>query len=168
MSTDTYDEVIKVGVINSALFDYNRALRGTKINNEVVRCGMGTTSFTVCPDGEITTCQEKLSNPTHIIGDVDNGIDKEEHQRFLMWYVQKFNELQCPNNCSPIIKMMCLSRQCPSRLEDLDFQLSTSICKSHKMQYRLAKRLRTLLNGSILPRLQMAFELKVKEEEQCL
>lgn len=87
MSTDTYDEVIKVGVINSALFDYNRALRGTKINNEVVRCGMGTTSFTVCPDGEITTCQEKLSNPTHIIGDVDNGIDKEEHQRFLMWYV---------------------------------------------------------------------------------
>lgn len=133
----------------------------SKFNNSLERCGLGTTSFSVTPSGLIVPCQEKISNPTWIIGDVNNGIDTKKHTDFLAWYNEKINtELVCQKECpDPELKKFCLARNiCPSRLEDLDFQFNSSICYSTQANYSCANRMRFLLSKSILPKVKLFLE----------
>lgn len=135
---------------------FNRA----KFNNEVMKCGMGTTTFSVTPDGLIVPCQEKVSNPTWVLGDVNNGgFDEKKHKEFLEWYIERMNHLSCPNNCDNFIRRYCLQRQCSSRLEDLDFKLSSSICAQSKIQAKFGNRLWHLVHDSLLPEVRAAFTI---------
>lgn len=141
---------------------YNRA----KLNNEIMKCGMGTYTMSVTPDGKIVPCQEKISNPTWIIGDVNNGgYDYDKHREFLIWYLNKVDEIQCPNNCTPECKKFCLQRLCSSRLEDIDFKLKSSLCLSTKTQMKIMSRIWYLIHDSWLAGVRESFS--IKEEKVC-
>lgn len=61
------------------------------------RCGLGTTSLGVSPNGDFFGCQEHntygAENPEDIflIGNIDTGIDKERHLKLLNSYVKSLN-----------------------------------------------------------------------------
>lgn len=135
---------------------YNTA----KFNNQVVKCGMGTTTFSVTPDGDIVPCQEKISNPTWILGNVNNGgYDFKQHEKFLKWYIRSMETIHCPNNCGDLTKKYCLQRQCSSRLEDLKFKMTSSICASSKIQAQIAMKLWHLVHDSMLEEVRVAFSI---------
>jgi uncharacterized protein len=112
-----------------------------KFNNNVLRCGLGTTGCGITPDGKIVPCQEKISNPTIILGDINNGIDENIHKAFLSDYFNKVNNIACDKGCSEKIQLNCISTLCPSRLEDLNFNLSTPHCVFIRMSNQVANRL---------------------------
>ena len=116
------------------------------IDNEVQRCGMGTISCSVTFDGKIIPCQEKLPNPNpnHIIGNIYEGINKAKVEEYIQWYLKQIQNIKCPEKCDNKIHLLCKSVACPSRLEDLNFKLSTSHCYSNIALYRLAMRLNYL------------------------
>lgn len=114
------------------------------IDNEIQRCGMGTISCSVTFDGKIIPCQEKLPNPNHIIGNIYEGIDKAKVEEYIQWYLKQIQNIKCPEKCDNKIHLLCKSVACPSRLEDLNFKLSTSHCYSNIALYRLAMRLNYL------------------------
>lgn len=159
--------VIRVSGLTTGVLDFNRVIEDkSKFNNHILRCGLGTTTFTVCPNGDITTCQERLSHPTHIIGNVKDGIDFNKHLEFLKWYYEKLKELKCPFDCSSSTMRFCLQRICPSRLEDMDFRLSTALCKSEKIEASISSRLWKLTRDSSLSGLRYIFKNYEEEEEE--
>lgn len=131
---------------------------GLKFNNAMKRCGLASTTFSVCPNGDIAPCQEKISCPTWIVGNVNNGgIDCKKHEEFLNWYWNKIHTLTCKKDCPINVRAFCLSNTCPSRLEDQDFKMSSSHCWSTKKMYMAAERLRMLSYGSIIPTVNRYF-----------
>lgn len=125
-----------------------------KFNNNIERCGLGTTSCAVTPSGDIIPCQEKASNPTFVIGNVNNGIDEVAHKEFLQWYFEKINNIVCDRGCSERERLLCLSNICPSRLEDMGFQISTSSCAFTRQFARASARLHFLCANSGLIKIQ--------------
>ena len=106
-----------------------------------MRCGLGTTSCAVIPNGDIIPCQEKSSNPTTILGNIFTGINEDIHKNYLMDYFNKINNIECDKGCSEKDKLICLSHLCPSRLEDLNYQFSTATCAFSRMAAKTTLRL---------------------------
>lgn len=106
-----------------------------------MRCGLGTTSCAVIPNGDIIPCQEKSSNPTTILGNVFTGINEDIHKHYLMDYFNKINNIECDKGCSEKDKLICLSHLCPSRLEDLNYKFSTATCAFSRMATKITLRL---------------------------
>lgn len=117
-------------------------------NNNIERCGLGTTTCAITTNGEIVPCQEKTSNPTIIIGNVETGIDKEIHKEFLINYFNKINGISCDKGCEQKAKLNCLSDICPSRYEDLNYNFSTSSCAFIRTSTSVANRLHFLCANS--------------------
>lgn len=136
---------IMVDPLNSDFNKTNLAIENNlKFNNTIMRCGLGTTGCAITPDGKIVPCQEKISHPTIILGDLDSGIDKNIHKAFLIDYFEKVNNISCDKGCSEKIQLNCVSDLCPSRLEDLNFALSSPHCVFTRMSNQVANRLHYL------------------------
>ena len=134
-----------------------------KYNNSLHRCGLGTTSCAITPEGFIIPCQEKTSNPTYILGDVFNGIDPKKHEEFLKQYITALNEMVCDKVCSNLKECVhCLSNICPSRLEDLKFQFSSATCYFNRITLKVTNRLFTLCHLNNNPWMQNYFQREVK------
>ena len=121
---------------------------------------MGTTSCAITPTGDIVPCQEKISNPTWILGDVFNGIDANKHKEFLKWYIDNMNNnFTCDRLCRTNKEAVhCFSNICPSRLEDLNFKSSTSECIFNRTNLRIANRLFMLCYKNINPLMENYFQ----------
>lgn len=160
-----YDKLLKghrppsVRFLSSAVQQLDRYPEGgLKFNNEMKRCGLATTSFSICPNGDISPCQEKISNPTWIVGNVNNsGIDPKKHEEFLNWYWKQMNNFNCEEKCSQKCRTYCFSNICPSRLEDLHFKNSSSTCYYTKALVEVADRIWRLTSGTINPMLRDYF-----------
>lgn len=123
-----------------------------KFNNNLMRCGLGTTSCAITPQGKIVPCQEKISNPTFILGDVYTGIDSNKHKEYLEWYIDKLNNYVCDRVCMTTKECVhCLSNICPSRMEDLEFKTSTADCIYTRVNLRITNRLFKLCAFKINP-----------------
>ncbi len=134
-----------------------------KFDNKVFRCGLGTTSCGITTDGKIVPCQEKNSCPSIVLGDVYNGINPDIHQQFLENYFDKISQLTCADgNCSMKECLFCLSSICPSRLEDLDYQISNATCTFKNINTKVGSRLYLLCNNSINDKIASYF---IKEDE---
>ena len=135
-----------------------------KFNNEILRCGLGTTSCGVAPNGDIVPCQESTScSNLHAIGNVNNGgIDYNIHEQFLKNYWEKINNITCNLGCSDRQKKLCLSDLCPSRLEDFNFKITSPKCITLRMIEKITARLYFLCNHSMNPLISKYF----KEGEQ--
>ena len=143
------NEIIKVDPLVSFFDNANLALNEKLFfNNHVLRCGLGTTTCAVTPTGDIVPCQEKISCPTTILGNIFSGIDYKKHKEFLIDYFTKVNNIKCDLGCSEKECLNCLSNVCPSRLEDLDFKFSTSTCAFIRTATSIASRLHLLCNNS--------------------
>ena len=97
-------------------------------DNRILRCGLGTTSCGITPTGKIVSCQEKISTELNVIGDIYNGISPILHKQYLLKYYNQINSINCEKQCCPHNQILCMNNFCPSRLEDLNFQISTSSC----------------------------------------
>jgi uncharacterized protein len=136
---------------------------GLYFNNHLFRCGLGTTSCAITPDGSIIPCQEKISNPTTILGDVWNGIQPELHEKFLNNYIQELNNFTCSLHLSTTKECLhCISTICPSRLEDLNYKFSTPTCIFNRITLRVANRLHMLCYQRLNPIMSLYFN----EEEE--
>ena len=142
--------------VNPIIDYYNKIAtsidKGLYFNNHLFRCGLGTTSCAITPDGKIIPCQEKISNPTYILGDIWNGIDPVSHKKFLNDYIDNLNNLTCTLRCSTLKECLhCISTICPSRLEDLNYKLSTPTCIFNRVTLRIANRLNLICYQSLNP-----------------
>ena len=139
-----------------------------KFNNEIMRCGLGTTTCAITPNGDIVPCQEKISNPTYILGHIDNGINSDKHKEFLNWYFNQINNIKCDKGCSEKERLLCLSDTCPSRLEDLNFKFSTANCAFMRASIRVASRLHYLCANSANDNVRTYFnEGSVGNDQSC-
>lgn len=157
--------VLKLTTVNTMLAEWNDIILHTPFfDNALIRCGTGTSTFSVTPDGRITTCQERLSVPTHVIGDVDNNINPEKHKEYLDWYWSNINKLSCDGKCTPQIRALCLSNVCPSRMEDVNFHITSSQCLSTQAMAEVCDKLWFLTHHTINPRVRMAFGVETEGE----
>lgn len=117
-------------------------------NNSINRCGLGTTTCAICPNGDIVPCQEKTSCPTTILGNVDTGINPSIHKQFLINYFENVNSLSCDKGCDAKSRLNCISSLCPSRMEDLNYKFSTSECAFVRMGTKIAAKLHLLCASS--------------------
>lgn len=127
-------------------------------NNEILRCGLGTTSCAITPEGKIIPCQEKISTPNTILGDIQNGIDIQIHKNYLINYFNKVNNIKCDKGCNTKDRLICLSHLCPSRLEDLNYNISTATCMFSRMAIKVALRLHFLCANSSKINIRLYFE----------
>lgn len=117
-------------------------------NNDIDRCGLGTTTCAISPNGDIVPCQEKTSCPTVVLGTVDTNIQADVHKTFLIDYFNKINSISCDKGCEHKVKLNCLSDVCPSRMEDLNYKFSTSACAYMRTATAVANRLHFLCSNS--------------------
>ena len=159
---NNHDKVIKVSPLTKVFNKIDYSISGNlKFNNNIFRCGLGTTSCAITPSGGIVPCQEKISSPTYIIGDIDNGIDAKKHEDFLNNYIKKLDDFSCDRMCQSLKECVhCLSNICPSRLEDLNFKISTSSCIFNRVTLRVTNRLYMLCSNNINPWMQKYFDTK--------
>ncbi len=150
---NTPKKVIKVDPIIKTYNKIHASLSNNlKYNNNLLRCGLGTTSCAITPKGEIVPCQEKISNPTFILGDIYKGIDANKHKEYLDWYIDKLNNYICDRLCMTTKECVhCLSNICPSRMEDLNFKTSTADCVYTRVNLRITNRLFRLCAFKINP-----------------
>lgn len=149
---------IHVNPINSYFLKINSIFKGElTFENRVLRCGLGTTSCAITPKGDIIPCQEKISKPTIILGNVKTGIDEKIHENYLRQYFTNVNTIHCNKNCKFRTKLICLSDLCPSRLEDLNYKISTSSCAFVRTATEVAVRLFFLCQADISPHIREFF-----------
>ena len=126
-------------------------------NNRIDRCGLGTNTCAITPNGEIVPCQEKTSCPTIILGDVNTGIQADIHKAFLIDYFNKINSISCDKGCEHKAKLNCLADICPSRFEDLNYQFSTASCAFIRTATAVANRLHYLCSNSSYRHIRLYF-----------
>lgn len=124
---------------------------GPLFANSLLRCGMGTTTFSVTPNGRIVPCQERISDPTFVIGNVFDGIDEDKHKEFLEWYWKNVNTIKCQKPCQPYVRGMCFGDTCPASLEDTNFKVQSTSCTMKQWGFDVAYRIYYLTYGSIDP-----------------
>ena len=155
------DEAIKVDQLIKSYNKIEQSLSGNlKYNNSLFRCGLGTTSCAITPSGDIIPCQEKISSPTWILGNVFDGINPIKHKEFLKWYIDNLNNnFTCDSLCRTVKETVhCFSEICPSRLEDLKFKTSTSECIFNRTNLRIANRLFMQCYQNINPLMENYFK----------
>ena len=83
-------------------------------NNDVWRCGLGTTSVGVGCDGKIYPCQEQSSTLSDDIGDVFTGIDKDKHWAHIQSYMEAIDFIG-KNHEQSNWNLFLLNEICPNR-----------------------------------------------------
>lgn len=150
---------ILVDPLNKMFSNISQATMGNiKFNNHIMRCGLGTTTCAITTDGKIVPCQEKTSCPTTILGDIKNGINPNLHQKYLNEYFSAVNQITCDKGCNERERLLCLAELCPSRLEDLNYQISTAHCGFIRMATKYAAKLHFLCSHDINPMISTYFE----------
>ena len=145
----------------------NSSQGSTKFYNGVMRCGLGTVTCGVAPNGDIIPCQEKNSKNNFAIGNVFTGIDPIKHEVFLMNYLDKLNNFVCDRGCNTKDKLYCLSNFCPSRFEDMNYSKSTASCAFSRMSTKVAARLYFLCADSCHENIKYYFQDKGGEPTPC-
>lgn len=87
--------------------------KNNKFDTSYFRCGLGTTSCAITPEGDIVTCMDYISTKKHIIGNVFSGINKILHENYLLFYKDKIDNLQCEKDS--------FSLRCWRQIEDNNF-----------------------------------------------
>lgn len=126
-------------------------------NNTIMRCGLGTNTCAITPTGDIVPCQEKTSSPTVVLGNIYTGINSKIHEEFLNNYFNSINKVTCDKNCSNKARLLCASNICPSRMEDLNYRISSAECIFHKVTAKVASRLHLLCADSFNPYIRSYF-----------
>lgn len=126
-------------------------------NNNIGRCGLGTTTCAITPDGRVIPCQEKTSNPTIVLGTVEKGIDTTAHQNYLEEYWDKINNFTCEWKCSERERLLCLADICPSRMEDQNYKISSPLCVFNRISAKIAAKLHFLCANSVNPYIRQYF-----------
>lgn len=122
-----------------------------RFDNTPNRCGMGTTSIGVSPDGTINPCQEENSTKKYEIGNVYDGIDTEKHIAYLEHYMNIMNNLHCDYFCPPNLRMFCFNAQCPNGIIRNNGKISSGKCIFSKAIRAVAVKLKMLLGLNIRP-----------------
>lgn len=130
----------------------------THFHNGPIRCGLGTTSCGIAPNGDIIPCQERTSKKGYDIGNIFEGIDPIKHENFLNNYLNKLNNFVCDKGCSTKNKLYCLINCCPARFEDLNYQKSSAECAFIRVSSKVAARLRFLCADSYHPNIKYYFQ----------
>lgn len=126
--------------------------------NGVMRCGLGTTTCGIAPNGDIVPCQEKTSKSDNNIGNVFTGIDAKKHEEFLKNYLNYINNITCNKGCNEKDRLYCLTNFCPSRLEDLNYNHSSAECAFNRISTKIAARLHFLCADSCHTNIHSYFE----------
>ena len=99
------------------------------------RCGLGTSTCGIAPNGDILSCHDKSSSySTLVLGNVvTGGINKSIHEQFLYEAVKKINSTACcEDNLNCDLHQWCASRFCIVRLEDFNYYINTAECAFSK------------------------------------
>lgn len=151
--------VIQIDPLNNLYKNVNLALNNNLyFNNNIMRCGLGTTTCAITPNEEIIPCQEKISNPSIILGKLDTGIDSKIHKEYLIDYFNKVNNLECDKGCSLKEQLNCLADICPSRMEDLNYNFSSSSCAFTRTTTKVANRLHYLCANNLREKVRKYFQ----------
>lgn len=120
-------------------------------HNGLNRCGMGTTSIGISPDGTFHPCQEENSTTDYVIGNINDGIDKEAHIRYLQSYFDIMSNLHCEEPCPINMKLYCFNQQCPNQILHRNGKISTAKCAYLKTMKFVAAKFVLLLRNNIRP-----------------
>lgn len=126
-------------------------------NNRLLRCGLGTTGIGVMPNGDLIPCHEKVGNPIYIIGNVRDGINPAKHKQFLEDYFNGVSNCTLARPTSQKIANILLYNTCPSRLEDINYEMKTSLIVFEEEIARVGEKMRQLCYNNINPRMQQYF-----------
>lgn len=118
-------------------------------DNNILRCGMGTTTCSLCPSGIIVPCQEEITCPKNIIGNIDTGIDFALHKDFLENYYKNIEKNRCSKGCPTECYQLCQMMVCPSRMLQNDFNTYKTDCQFNQAVYNAFAPLFRLLRGNI-------------------
>lgn len=118
--------------------------------NDILRCGLGTTSIGITFDGKLMACQEEnsISSSDAYIGDVFNGINKEKHKKYLLKYWEIIEDLSCNKPCDTNVKMFCFNSQCPNQIIK-NGKISVGKCIYNKAIHTVGARFNLLLRDNI-------------------
>lgn len=143
---------------------------------EIFRCGLGTTSASVGPNGDIYSCQEQVTNDGEenlfYMGNIREGINKERHTNLLNEY-RVLSPVYCEEQgwcgeCS--FNKICNKICCPSmskvRFNNF-FILPKTICFWNQVLFNLTKDVLTIENENILQYLTELIEKEGKHELYC-
>lgn len=126
-------------------------------NNNVNRCGMGTVAIGIAYDGTLNPCQEENSTNKFAIGNLDSGIDKEAHLKYLNLYLESMKNMHCQGFCSSSMRYTCFNSQCPNSIIQNNGEISLGKCLYNKAMYLVAARLYRNHKFSIFPNISQYF-----------
>ena len=133
---------------------WNIRLNKETFDNSIFRCGLGTLTFSVCPDGTIVSCQEEITHPIHIIGTVEEGINKDQHYQLLQTYFNNIQKARCETPCGVESYKICQSCICPSRMWENNFQIFQTDCYYNQAVYIAFRNLFILTRDSLNPKIR--------------
>lgn len=90
------------------------------LKHDLLRCGIGVSSYGISPDGKIFGCQEHSTyeneqDDIFYIGDIYNGIDEERHLRLINKYINDMEKFFDKQNCEDCDgRFHCAMGSCPS------------------------------------------------------
>lgn len=106
-------------ILRTDLQNYYKQYEVLTPYRNVMRCGLGSSSFSIAYDGKIYACQEQDSRSTNDyfhIGNIYSGIDIKKHSQILQdfskpYLIQSSQQNQC-DTC--ILRKVCIDDICPS------------------------------------------------------
>lgn len=123
---------------------------------DIFRCGLGTTSISISPDGNIYGCQEQVTNDKNIfyIGDIYNGISLERHSKLLSEFRQIAQIIgENPEKCVDCnYKPFCYEVECPSMAKqrfDNFFVVPETLCFWRNKLIELSKKILQIYHPNI-------------------
>lgn len=126
-------------------------------NNQINRCGMGTTAIGVAYNGDLLPCQEENTTLSRVIGNIESGIDAEKHMKYLIDYFNIMENLDCQKDCSNSNRLFCYNQNCPNILIENQGKINNSHCLFYQAAFLVARRLETLCRHSINPNVSQYF-----------
>lgn len=101
----------------------------------IFRCGLGTSTCGITPNGDIIYCHDKSSYAIPALGNVNTGgINKTIHQSFLQQAVKEINTTTCyMNDPTCQLKELCASKLCYVKLKDFNYQICETECMFNRM-----------------------------------
>ena len=106
-------------LINDIDVKINKKIKNTF---DVTRCGMGIITCSVNYQGDIFSCQEQDSREYgdyFYIGNLNDGIDQEKHERILKDYFYGQGGCEKKDNCKDCLLELICSHGCPSTQKDI-------------------------------------------------
>lgn len=123
---------------------------------EIFRCGLGTTSVGIAPNGDIYGCQEQVTNKNSIfyIGDIFNGINEEKHHNLIANFrILMQIQSETPSKCLKCsYRKMCNDVECPSMAQfrfNNFFTVPNTLCFWRNKLFTLTKTLLQVYHPNI-------------------